>query len=69
MAEHRVELVERLEGMSNVTGRGSEGLGHRVNIFIGLGQELVERWIEQANRHGQPVHRAEDALEIAPLHR
>ena len=29
------------------------------------GQELVERRVEQPDRHGQPVHRPEDPLEVA----
>ena len=35
----------------------------------GVGQELVQRWIEQPDRDGQPGHRAQDALEVRLLHR
>ena len=30
-------------------------------------QELVQRRVEQADHDGQPAHRPEDALEVAPL--
>ena len=32
----------------------------------GCGQELVQRRVEQADRHRQAVHRLEQALEVAP---
>ena len=34
-----------------------------------VGQELVQRRVEQADRDRQAVHRAEDALEVVALHR
>ena len=34
---------------------------------VGMGQELVQRWIEQADRHRQPLHRFKDADEIVAL--
>ena len=32
-----------------------------------VGKELVERRIEEADHHGQPVHLPEEALEVGPL--
>ena len=32
-------------------------------------QELVQRWVEQAHRHGETIHGLEDLDEIAPLQR
>ncbi len=33
-----------------------------------VGEELVQGRVEQAHRHGQPVHRLEDPLEVLTLH-
>ena len=69
MAEHRIELVEALELVPNVSDRGPEGLCDRLDILVRLGQEFVERRIQQSHRDGQSVHRTEDPLEIVSLHR
>ena len=47
------------------------GLGHRdLDRQLGeVGQELVQRWVEQAHRDGQPVHGLEDLDEVGPLQR
>ena len=47
------------------------GLGHRdPDRQLGeVGQELVQRRVEQPDRHRQPVHRLEDAVEVLALQR
>ena len=37
--------------------------------LLALGQELVERRIEGADRHGVAVHLLEEPGEVGPLHR
>ncbi len=55
-AEHRVRLVEL-----------ADPVAHRVRgRLLERREELVERRVEQADRHGQPGHRLEDPLEVAP---
>ena len=64
-AEHRVRLAPHL-------GRAEQLLfvgGHRAlrllddQLFV-IGQELVQRRVEQTNRHRQAIHRFEDADEV-----
>ena len=69
MAQHRIELVQALELVANVADRAPEGRGDGLDVFVRMRQELVERRIEQPHRDGQPVHRAEDPLEVPALHR
>ena len=71
-AEHRVDLVQ-------LAHRGDLGEGLRVGRAGGLrdgdplgeldqvGQELVQRRVEQADRDRQAGHRPEDPLEVALL--
>ena len=58
-AEHRVRLPELLDPLAHpVIGRVLE-----------VGEELVQRRVEEADRHRQPSHRLEDPLEVGLLHR
>ncbi len=57
--EHRVRLVQLADAVAH-------GIRRRL---LERREELVERRIEQADRHGQPRHRLEDPLEVALLHR
>ena len=55
--EHRVRLLQRPDALAQA-------------LILGLverGKELVQRWVEQPDRHRQPRHRLEDALEVALL--
>ena len=58
-AEHRVRLVQRADpGAHRLVGR----------LLLGR-QELVQRRVEQPDRHRQAGHRLEDALEVGLLER
>ena len=57
-AEHRVRLLEHANPLAHVL----------VDGLLERGQELVERRIEQPDRHRHAGHRAEDALEVRLLH-
>ena len=70
-AEHRVLLVKLLDAPADLFDRDAKlprnlGLAGRVVV---LGQELVQRRVEQPDRHRQPVHRLEDADEVLLLER
>ena len=67
-AEHRVRLAPEL-GRVQQLGLGVGDLALRLlddQLFV-IGQELVQRRVEQADRDGQPVHRLEDADEVGLL--
>ena len=47
--------------------RGIAGPGDLDELLLEVGQELVERRVDEPDDHGQPVHGLEDALEVALL--
>ncbi len=55
--EHRVRLVQRLDPLAQAL----------VCRLVERRKELVQRRVEQPDRHRQPGHRLEDALEVALL--
>ena len=57
--EHRVRLVEREDALAHPLVCG----------LLERRQELVQRRVEQPDRHRQSLHRLEDALEVGLLHR
>ena len=71
MAEHRVELVQRTRPWrcSRLGAARPSPRPARAMLVLVVGQELVQRRIEQPDRHRQAVHRLEDALEVLALHR
>ena len=74
-AEHRVDLLQRAHALA-ACARARRGR-RRARCARArprarrraVGQELVQRRVEQADRHRQAVHRLEDALEVALLQR
>ena len=58
-AEHRVRLLQRPDPLAHAL----------VGRLLERRQELVQRRVEQADRHRQPGHRLEDPLEVALLDR
>ena len=58
-AEHRVRLGERLDPLAHA----------RVARLLERRQELVQRRVEQPDRHRQAGHRLEDGLEVGLLER
>ena len=68
--QHGVLLVHRLDGRQQlaVLGRGGvAGARHLDQLVLEVGQELVERRVDEPDHHGQTVHGLEDALEVALL--
>ena len=72
--EHRVGLVQPLDrGQQLLVVRGVlaalPGHGHLDGQLGAVGQELVQRRVEQPDRHRQPVHRLEQLDEVVALQR
>ena len=67
-AEHRVGLTPQLRGREQAPALGVElALGVVDEELLDVGEELVQRRVEQADGDGQAVHRLEDALEVGAL--
>ena len=66
--EHRVELLQLLDARAHHARVAAERLRHLVDLLIRVGQELVQRRVEQPNCYWQAGHLAEDPGEIAALH-
>ncbi len=66
-----MQPVHRLQHPQIALSRLTTGFSDRDpdREFGDVGQELVQRRIQQPDRHRQPVHRLEDALEVLPLQR
>ena len=69
MAQHRVELVQALGLPLQALERTPDLLRKSVKLVIRVRNELVKRRIEQADRDRQALHLAEEAFEVALLHR
>ena len=69
MAEHRVLLVELAEACTQRGRIYVQRLSQLVDLQVAVRQELVQRRIEQADRHGQARHDLEQPDEVLPLHR
>ncbi len=69
-AEHRVLLVHRLDGRQQLLvllGRGIASPGDLDQLLLEVGQELVKRWVDQADDDRQAVHGLEDPFEVTLL--
>ena len=74
-AEHRVALLERAHALELVLElaqlrRAAQArLGDPLHELVAIGQELVQRRIQQPDRDRQPRHRLEEPLEVRLLQR
>ena len=67
-AQHGVELVPLLGRLEQRLLLGVEPDGRLLDgELAGVGEEFVQRRVEQAHRHRQPVHRLEDLDEVGAL--
>ena len=64
MAEHRVGLVQLGGPRLDRGDVGAGGLGHFGHVGLGVGQELVQRRIEEPYRHRQSGHDGEQLDEV-----
>src|SRR5260221_2499051 len=69
MAEHGVGFVQLLHTARYDFHGNAQVLGKLRLLIQFVRHELVQRWIDQANRDGQAVHRFEDADQVATLKR
>ncbi len=69
MTQHRVLFVQFLDTLEDPCNLDS-GLCREVLLaLLVAGQELVQRRIQQADRHGVSLHRLEDPVEVLTLER
>ena len=69
MPEHRVAFMQASGAVLHGIERQVGCVGHLLHFSFGVRQELMQRWIEQADSHRQPVHNGEQVNEILTLHR
>ena len=69
MAEHRVLLLELVEAGTQRDPIHVQRLGQFRDLRVAMGQELVQRRIEQADRDRQARHDLEQLDEVLLLHR
>ena len=68
VSQHRVGFLPRQRGLVEATLFTVQADGGLLDgQLLGRGQELVQRRVEQAHRHGQAVHGREDGLEVLLL--
>ena len=68
-AEHRIELVQLAGALGQLLRVGLHGGGDLGDLLVAVRQELVQRRIEQPDRHRQALHDLEQLDEILALHR
>ena len=64
-----MDAVEQPLELGEVVGVLDARALDRGGEILGVGQELVQRRVEQADRDREPGHRLEDALEVLLLER
>ncbi len=69
MAEHRVGFLQGVSPLADLLDRDAELGGDLLHRLVVVRQELVQGWIEEADRHRPVAHLAEDAEEVLALHR
>ena len=69
MAEHRVGLVQLRGAWRTVSTSTPAACATSAISAVGVRQELVQRRVEQADRHRQAAHDAEELDEVVALHR
>mmetsp|Transcript_6723 Transcript_6723/g.17216 ORF Transcript_6723/g.17216 Transcript_6723/m.17216 type:complete len:986 (-) Transcript_6723:44-3001(-) len=67
--QHGVHLRQLLDALHHLALRGARVRGQARHdlVQVAVGQELVQRGVQQADGHRAPAHDAEDALEVAAL--
>ena len=66
-AEHRIELVQLRDALLDARRRHADLLRQLLLLFRRVRQELVERRVEEADRHREALQGAEDAGEVLAL--
>jgi hypothetical protein len=62
-----VHAVERVLELLELLALLDPGALDLLGKLLGVGDELVERRVEQPDGHGQPAHRLEEAREVLLL--
>ena len=67
VAHHRVELVERVDDVLDAADRLVHRLREKRDLVLGVRHELVQRRVEEADRHRLALERLEELLEVVLL--
>ena len=67
MAEHWIELVKLFDAVLDFIHADADFLREVELLLLGVGQELVEWWIQQADGGGHALEGGEDAGEVGAL--
>ena len=67
VTEHRVLLVECFHTLTDVCEAHAHRFSHLLLPLLIVRHKLMQRWIEQANRHGITCHHAQDTFEVVLL--
>ena len=68
MSQHGICFRHQIDGSAQAFVRNVQSVCERDDLSLRLWQELVERGIEQADRHRETVHHAENLGEVLALH-
>ena len=68
VAQHRVELVQGVDGGFQVVKGQAHIVGESTDFLVLMWQELVQGRIQVADGHRVALHRLENALKVAALH-
>ena len=68
MTQHRIALGQVTRPRHQLVSRQAGRLGNIGHVFLGMGQEFVQRRIQEADRAGTLAHDAEDLCEVIALH-
>ena len=69
MAQHRIDFCQQLHFGRDLFVGNVHVLGQFALFLLEVGDEFMQGGIEQADRHGMALHRLEQPLEVAALHR
>ena len=66
-SKHRIELMEFVHATLDVLDRNANLVRKILLLILGVRQELMKRWIEQANACRTTFKRAQDAIKVRAL--
>src|SRR5262249_54274394 len=69
MAEHRVRFVQLLDSLRDLLNAHAEILSKLLLLLALVRDELVKRWIDEADGDGETVHGLKDPNEVTALKR
>ena len=68
MAKHGVGLLQLCSTSSHAIQRYTCSFGHQCHFCLRVGDEFMQRWIQQTDRHWIAIHDSEQFRDVLPLH-